>query len=125
MFYPIEDEAELARLRLLMSPFMVNIQKCFSTSESDQEQQELILIDVINSISPVIDPELLNGLNQISQREFSVSTGTIILFHRECVGCLGPILFLPYMLPSRNIICHFNGVSYHCYTDNTPVLQAR
>ena len=67
MFYPIEDQAELARLRSLMSPFMISIQKCFSTTEyqDPNQQKEQIFDDVINSISPIVDPELLNGLNQI------------------------------------------------------------
>ena len=65
MFYPIEDQAELTRLRSFMSPFMVNIQKCFTTTDLDLQQRSRICNDVIDSISPVFDPELSNGLNQI------------------------------------------------------------
>ena len=65
MFYPIEDEIKLATLRSLLSPFMVTIQKCFTTESLLRAQIERIVNDVINSISPVIDPVLLNGLNQI------------------------------------------------------------
>ena len=70
MFYPVEDQAELARLRSLMSPFMISIQKCFSQTgvnldQHPNQQKEQIFDDVINSISPIVDPELLNGLNQI------------------------------------------------------------
>ena len=65
MYYPIEDQAELARLRLIISPFMFNIQKCFSTTKLDQYQKERIVDAVIRSISPFVDPALLNGLNQI------------------------------------------------------------
>ena len=65
MFYPIEDQAEIARLRSSMSPLMISIQKCFSPKSLFQVQREQICDDVINSISPVVDPELLNGLNQI------------------------------------------------------------
>ena len=65
MFYPVEDQAELARLRSLMSPFMINIQKCFSTTHLDRQQRSRFCNDVIDSISPVVNPELSNGLNQI------------------------------------------------------------
>ena len=65
MFYPIEDPAELTRLRSLMTPFMLNIQKCFTTTNLDQQQRARICDEILNSISPVVDPELLNGLNQI------------------------------------------------------------
>ena len=80
MFYPIEDQAELARLRSLMSPFMISIQKCFSTDRTQLDQAQLgrssivdlyrgekekIFDDVIRSISSLVDPRLLNGLNQI------------------------------------------------------------
>ena len=65
MFYPIEDEFELATLRSLISPFMINIQKCFSTSFLDRHERGRIVDDVINSISPVVDRALLNSLNRI------------------------------------------------------------
>ena len=65
MFYPIEDQAELGRLRSFISRFMSNIQKCFPTKTLSQHQTQQICDDVINSISPFVDPELLNGLNQI------------------------------------------------------------
>ena len=67
MFYPIEDQAELERLRSLMSPFMINIQKCFSNMNLNlnRDQKEQITDDVIRTISRFVDPALLNGLNQI------------------------------------------------------------
>ena len=65
MVYPIEDPAELTRLRSLMSPFMINIQKCFTTKNLNYQQQARIHYEILDSISPVVDPELLNGLNQI------------------------------------------------------------
>ena len=65
MFYPGEDQAELTRLRSFMSSFMINIQKCFSTPNLDKQQRVQICDEILNSISPVVDPELLNGLNQI------------------------------------------------------------
>ena len=64
MFYPIEDQAELMRLRSLMSPFMINIQKCFDPRVVPDDREQ-IFNDVINSISSVVDPALLNGLNQV------------------------------------------------------------
>ena len=65
MFYPIENQAELARLRSMMSPFMINIQKCLNPKVLIQPQRERVFHDVIFSVSPVVDLELLNSLNQI------------------------------------------------------------
>ena len=48
-----------------MSPFMINIQKCFDHTKLNRNQKEQIVDDVITSISSFIAPELLNGLNQI------------------------------------------------------------
>ena len=48
-----------------MSPFMIKIQKCFTTTNLDQQERVRICDEILNSISPVVDPELLNGLNQI------------------------------------------------------------
>ena len=75
MFMPIEEASELARLRSFMSPFMINIQKCFDSKELSQTEIKQICDDVINSISPFVDPELLNCLNQILTRPESRTLG--------------------------------------------------
>ncbi len=57
-------------------------------------------------------------------RSFSVSLGpymseTAALSSGVPQGSvLGPILFSLYLLPLSQIICQFNGISYHCYTDD-------
>ena len=78
MFFPIKSNFELARLRSLMSPFMVNIQKCFNFTEHDGAVRERIVDGVINSIDQIVDPELLDGLNQIMMRP-----GNITLCHEH------------------------------------------
>ena len=65
MFYPIEDETELATLRSLISPFMTNIKKCFSPEYLFTQEREQICDDVINSSSPAVNPALLTYLNQV------------------------------------------------------------
>ena len=65
---PIENNTELTKLRSLMSSFMINIQKCFDSKELSQTKIKQICDDVINTTSPVVDPELLNCLNQIFAR---------------------------------------------------------
>ena len=65
MFYPVEDQLGLTRLRSLISPFMTKIQQCFSTTSLNRRQKEEICDNVINSVSSFVDQEFLNELNQI------------------------------------------------------------
>ena len=75
MFFPIMSNLELARLRSLMSPFMVNIQKCFDFTEHVGFVKERVFDDVINSIDPFVDPELLDGLNQVVTQPENITLG--------------------------------------------------
>ena len=68
MFYPIEDQTELVRIRSFMSPFMINIQKCFSPKELYGHQKEQICDDVLNSINSAVNPALMTGLNGIIEK---------------------------------------------------------
>ena len=65
MFYPIENQLDLTRLRSLMSPFMIKIQECFSTTSLDRHQKEEICDNLINSVSSFVDQDFVNGLNQV------------------------------------------------------------
>ena len=77
MFFPIEDQSELARLRSFMSPFMISIRKCFSTIYNifDHTQVNRVCDDVLRSISSAVNPELLTGLNRIIARPENITIG--------------------------------------------------
>ena len=69
-FFPIEDEIELARLRVLLSPFMKNVQKCgeYNGDDEDDAGRGRIITDIINTASSDVDQELLDRLNRVMLR---------------------------------------------------------
>ena len=71
VFFPIEDEAELTRLRALLSPFMQNVRKCGEVkgnSTQSEEARERIIDDIINTASSDVDQELIDGLSRVMIR---------------------------------------------------------
>ena len=72
VFFPIEDEAELTRLRALLSPFMQNVRKRGEFkgdySRQSREARERIIDDIINTASSDVDQELIDGLSRVMIR---------------------------------------------------------
>ena len=68
-FFPIECRYELTTLRLFLSPFMKNIQKCYKNQRTDKRQRKIMCDDVIRSASSVVNPTLLFELNRLINQQ--------------------------------------------------------
>ena len=79
-FFPVEDDAELTRLRALLSPFMRNVRKCgeFNGGVLDNTERERIANDIINTASSDVDQELIDRLGRVMIR---AENGTINAEH--------------------------------------------
>ena len=74
-FFPVEDEAELTRMRALLSPFMKNVRKC---GEMNRKGRARIVNDITNTASSDVDQELIDRLNRVMNR---AENGTLNLEH--------------------------------------------
>ena len=80
-FFPIEDDADLTRLRALLSPFMNNVRKCteFNGDYRDTAGRD----DIINTASSAVDQELIDRLSRVMNR---TESETIKLEHNQLRG---------------------------------------
>lgn len=68
-FFPIEHHDVFTRLRELLSPFMKNIQKCYTNQYIDGRERGIICDEIINSASSIVNPTLLSRLNRLINQQ--------------------------------------------------------
>lgn len=65
VFFPIEDESDLARLRMMLSPFMSNVQQSLQYDGDDEVEKERLKMEIFNTIDDEVDYELMERLDAL------------------------------------------------------------